>query len=248
MSAIIDETGNQYGRLTVLYRAPDHITSSGNKKVMWHCKCECGNEKDIDAQSLRNNLTKSCGCLQKEKASQIKFINLTGQRSGKLIAIEPTKERKHGNIVWKCQCDCGNIHYVTSNNFSMKKVQSCGQCINSHNSKGEEKIKQLLIDNNYNFETEKIFDDCYFNTKGRCRFDFYINNQYLIEYDGRQHYIKDKNGFGSDLDNIQKRDKYKNQWCKEHNIPLIRIPYTAYEELTIEDLQLETSKFLIKGE
>ena len=36
----------------------------------------------------------------------------------------------------------------------------------------------------------------------------------------------------------QERDMIKTQWCKEHNIPLIRIPYTKYETLCIEDLLL----------
>jgi len=37
----------------------------------------------------------------------------------------------------------------------------------------------------------------------------------------------------------------KNQWCKNNNIPLIRIPYTHLQNLCLEDLQLETSKFII---
>jgi len=37
----------------------------------------------------------------------------------------------------------------------------------------------------------------------------------------------------------------KNQWCKENNIPLIRIPYTHLQDLCLEDLQLETSQFII---
>ena len=40
-------------------------------------------------------------------------------------------------------------------------------------------------------------------------------------------------------------DEYKNQWCKENNIPLIRISYTHLNDLCIEDLLLETTKFLI---
>jgi hypothetical protein len=37
---------------------------------------------------------------------------------------------------------------------------------------------------------------------------------------------------------------FKNQWCKENNIPLIRIPYTHFEDICLEDLLLE-SKFRI---
>ena len=36
----------------------------------------------------------------------------------------------------------------------------------------------------------------------------------------------------------------KSQWCKENNIPLIRIPYTQYNNLTIDDLKLDTSNFI----
>ena len=41
-------------------------------------------------------------------------------------------------------------------------------------------------------------------------------------------------------------DKAKNEWCKENNIPLIRIKYDKYDTLSIEDLLLETSKFIVK--
>lgn len=46
---------------------------------------------------------------------------------------------------------------------------------------------------------------------------------------------------------IHEHDSYKNNWCKENNIPIIRIPYTYQEKITIEDLLLESSNFLLKG-
>ena len=30
---------------------------------VWHCKCECGNEKDVIQSALTSGNTKSCGCL-----------------------------------------------------------------------------------------------------------------------------------------------------------------------------------------
>lgn len=238
MARLIDETGNRYGRLLVLYRV-----ENDNNRAKWHCKCDCGKECDVIGKSLRKGLTKSCGCLQKEKVKNINEKKITNQRFGRLIAIEPTKERKHGYVVWKCLCDCGNIHYVTTNNLSMGKVTSCG-CM-AHKSLGEEKIIKFLSQANIPFEREKIFDNCFYSaSNSKCRFDFFVDNKYLIEYDGKQHYIKDK-GYGKDLDLIQKRDFYKNNWCKENNIPLIRIPYTHYDSLCIEDLLLESSNFII---
>ena len=44
----------------------------------------------------------------------------------------------------------------------------------------------------------------------------------------------------------QERDALKNQWCKDNNIPLIRIPYTHLNNLKIEDLLLETSEYIVK--
>ena len=66
-----DEVGNKYGKLTVVSRADDHISPSGNKYAMWNCKCDCGNPNLITVlgASLRNGNTKSCGCYAKELAN-----------------------------------------------------------------------------------------------------------------------------------------------------------------------------------
>jgi len=40
--------------------------------------------------------------------------DLTGQRFGKLVAIEPTEKRVSKSVVWKCLCDCGNYHEVSA--------------------------------------------------------------------------------------------------------------------------------------
>ena len=110
---------------------------------------------------------------------------------------------------------------------------SCG-CIRSI---GEQKIIELLQTQNIEFEKEKTFVNCrYPDTSGVCRFDFYLPQfNVLLEYDGEQHYI----GWGhkeEELNNLLAHDAYKNQWCKENNIALIRIPYTDYTKLTTEYL------------
>lgn len=66
-----DLTGQRFGRLTALYEADPWYTSGGNKKVMWHCVCDCGNEKDIASGDLRNGHTMSCGCLNKDVVSSL---------------------------------------------------------------------------------------------------------------------------------------------------------------------------------
>jgi hypothetical protein len=116
-------------------------------------------------------------------------------------------------------------------------------------SKGEQKIVELLTLNKIPFIREATFGTCLFNDTGYpARFDFYVNNNYLIEFDGEQHFNPyngywkmDKNWF----EKMQEHDEYKNQWCKDNNIPLIRIPYTKLDTLCIEDLMLETTQFKI---
>lgn len=52
--------------------------------------------------------------------------DLTGQRFGKLIAICENGKNKHNDIVWKCQCDCGNSTIVPAYRLISGKTRSCG--------------------------------------------------------------------------------------------------------------------------
>ncbi len=60
--AIIDLTGQRFGRLKVLSRAPNLYDGA----TAWNCECDCGNKKVIRAQVLRNGGTRSCKCLLRE--------------------------------------------------------------------------------------------------------------------------------------------------------------------------------------
>ena len=65
MSALKDETGKRYGRLTILTRATSlHYT--GTTVARWLCRCDCGHEVIVRADSLHQGRTKSCGCLRRE--------------------------------------------------------------------------------------------------------------------------------------------------------------------------------------
>lgn len=54
--------------------------------------------------------------------------DITGQRFGKLVAIEPTDKRYKGNVIWKCKCDCGNVKEIPMNSLVHGGQKSCG-CI-----------------------------------------------------------------------------------------------------------------------
>ena len=58
-----DETGNVYGKLTVLEFAGIAIKSQ--KGAYWLCRCECGKEVVVVGKTLRTGQTKTCGCSQR---------------------------------------------------------------------------------------------------------------------------------------------------------------------------------------
>lgn len=60
MGSMIDLTGMRMGAWTVLRRAG---TSPYNQAI-WTCRCDCGTERAVAGQSLRNGVTHSCGCLK----------------------------------------------------------------------------------------------------------------------------------------------------------------------------------------
>ena len=241
MGKRIDLTGQKFGRLTVL----DFYGSDKRRESIWRCRCECGNITNVLSSNLRKGYTKSCGCLQKEKAGKNTPIkDLSNMLFGQLTVLYPTSQRLNGQVVWHCKCTCGKEVDVRSNNLISGNTFSCGCLKQSH---GEYLIEQLLQKNNMQYEKEKTFSSCVFNdTKQLARFDFYVNNQYIIEFDGEQHFNYTQTGWNTKENFIKTKehDNYKNQWCKENNIPIIRIPYLHEKDICLEDL-LPTSSFII---
>ena len=70
MGKFIDLTGRKIGRLTVLERGEDYISPKGQKHTQWLCRCECNNVVLVSGNSLKRELTQSCGCLAKERLSK----------------------------------------------------------------------------------------------------------------------------------------------------------------------------------
>lgn len=167
-------------------------------------------------------------------------IDLTGQDFGLWHVLYKTEKRgANGSIYWHCKCQCGREKDVLGTSLRNHSSLSCG--LHSNISKGNVKVAEILDSFNINYETEKTFSTC--KDKNLLPFDFFVENTYLIEYDGEQHFKKDS---VFDYEYTHNHDLIKSNWCKENNIPLIRIPYTHYKDLCIEDLKLETSSFIEK--
>lgn len=245
--------GKRFGRLIVVDFGGMKTRKSGERCVeeaYWLCKCDCGREMSTSGDRLKRGVAKSCGCLQRDTAAETgksSMKNIAGNRYGKLIAVEPTAKKISGCTVWYCLCDCGNDCEVTISHLTSGGTGSCGKCGNM--SFGEEKIASILKENKIEFIREKKFIGCISPNTGRqLRFDFWVDDKYVIEYDGRQHFSGDNWMFEKTdpLCNRKLRDQVKNEWCAVNNVPIIRIPYTHYHNICIEDLCLDTSPFLLQ--
>jgi len=119
-----DISGQRFGRLVALRPTEERKY----EKVVWECQCDCGNTALVTSSCLLRGTTTSCGCFQKEYISKELIKDLTGQRFGRLVAIRPEEERKNGQVVWQCKCDCGNTVSVRGANLRSGHTTSCGSC------------------------------------------------------------------------------------------------------------------------
>ncbi len=235
-----DLTGKKFGRWTVLYKN----TSKKTRYVYYRCRCDCGTEKDVVGASLKSGASTSCGCFHSENHK----LNMNGKKFGLLSVIEETQERdKDGSIMWKCLCECGTTTLVSASSLSSGKIKSCGCLV----SLGEHTVKKILEDNNIPFVTQKTFDGCRFpDTNTMARFDFWINNKYIAEFDGSQHfeetYLQNKvDHKWQGYEYVKAHDNVKTDFCKSNNIPLIRIPYKRLSKLSVDDILLDTTRFRV---
>ena len=235
-----DLTNQTFNDLTVI-----DLAFKENGQRYWHCKCKCGKEKNISTRDLTTGAVKSCGCR--------KYLQINpGDKFGKLTVLSKIKDKysSSGAFLYDCKCDCGTPHHIVVGSYLVnEKVKSCG-CGQSI-SYNEEIINNLLRQSNISFIRE--YKDKTLNklhpTYGKpMSFDFYINNQYIVEFDGQQHFFYINSGWDTKehFERTRRNDLIKNQYCFDNNIPLIRIPYDA--EYDLNDLKLETTRFLLTKE
>lgn len=215
----LDIKNQIFGYLTAI--EPERYDPIGHS-TYWKCQCACGNIISVSRGNLLKGHTKSCGCQSGSFIRSKKFIDITNQRFGKLLAIKCVEYKNH-RAHWLCKCDCGNELIVRQTSLTTGNTISCG-CFKG--SKGEEQITKILLDNNIRFQRQYSFDDL--KQKRKLKFDFAIFNydnilSHLVEYQGEQHY-KETSYYHSP--ELIESDNMKVEYCKENNIPLIIIPYS----------------------
>lgn len=151
--ALKDLTGQKFGRLTVIERAPTYISQKGGHVTKWKCLCECGKEVVKSSYDLRHEDNISCGCYKKEHPY---FKDITGWKmwehgfpQSRVKVLYRTKQNKIKNWMWMCECQCEKkTHFeVSGGNLLSGHSLSCG-CLM------KDLIKQRKKKNKYEF-----FDD-----------------------------------------------------------------------------------------
>lgn len=54
------------------------------------------------------------------------YRDISSQRFECLVAVSPTNERVSRSLVWKCQCDCGQVIKTSQRNLVRKYKTNCG--------------------------------------------------------------------------------------------------------------------------
>lgn len=156
---IEDLTGVKFGRLTAV--TPD--LESEDKNTRWICKCDCGKTGSFQVTRLKNGKNKSCGCISRVK-------DRTGEKYGKLTAIEFIGLDNNSKALWRCKCECGNEKVVVGTHLTDGSTKSCGclsvENFNEFNKKNNpaHKYKNMNLKFNSGSRLYKIFMDM----KKRC--------------------------------------------------------------------------------
>ncbi len=113
-------TGRRYGKLLVLRRT----VSDPLGHAQWICKCDCGHEATIRALFLKRGQA-YCG-KQCPLYVETLRIDITGQRTGRLIALARVGKGPDKKAIWRFRCDCGTEVDRISDQVLQGFVASCG--------------------------------------------------------------------------------------------------------------------------
>jgi len=212
---IQEDLDNKFpGRYTILSEYKNSATKLEVKDN------ECGHVYKIKQQDIRDG--KRCFlCHGSKKYTQEEFLNIFNKKKmsgyslvGIYNGINSPVEIKHDN--------CGEVFSIIPSRY-FKQGKNCPVC--HPKSVGELKVKNILINNNINFEEQKRFSKC--KHKGSLPFDFYLPDLNIcVEYQGIQHYEPIGEFGGEKSFEEQKiKDNIKRKFCEDNKIILIEIPY-----------------------
>lgn len=217
---------------------PEQIRPNSNQYLHWLCQNSCGPgcTHIIDPSPLSNIMrrgyvcthctdqSKKFCCSRHSLAAFPDVARMYNEEKNETTALE-IRHSSPALAWWKC--DKGHEFQAQIASRVRRNVTSCRICDQSDMEKAMEvALRSLHLD----------FTPQYLLPK-RQRIDFVVvkdNSLIAIETDGKRwHFDKTFSIF----DRVKQRDQRKNQWCLEHNVPLLRIGYSVKFEHYIDEVQ-----------
>lgn len=128
-------TGQKFGMITFV----EPTKKRSGRSVVWKVQCDCGAIVFRPSSKITNGEHKSCGCLNR--------TDYTGKKFAMLTFIEPTNKKRRrgdGHIIWRIQCDCGNIVFLPPNNI-VRGQKSCGCLIKAKRNHTGQKLGMITF-------------------------------------------------------------------------------------------------------
>lgn len=203
---------------------------SNHTPILHRCKKHNIKWNVVPYVILQGSGCKQCG---KEKLAETKR-KTHKQYVSELEIINPDIEviehyiDSNTPILHKCRIDDYEWKARPANLLIGRNCPVCSE------SKGERKVRQWLEKNHFDYIYQYKYEDC--KDINQLPFDFYLPTfNYLIEYDGEQHYYPIEYFGGQEKFELQqKHDNIKNEYCKKYGIPLLRIPYFKFDNIEEE--------------
>lgn len=116
MCKTIEMIGKKFNKWTVISESE----SKNGKR--YNCVCECGNTGVVRGTSLRNNTSKSCGCIKADKGPK---LSLVGEKFG-MLYVDSIAYNKNGVYYYNTICACGNEKIIRGTGLTYSGTKSCG--------------------------------------------------------------------------------------------------------------------------
>ena len=207
---------------------------STQSKVEWKCKI-CGSVWESKMCNLLDGNTHCYTCSKKRIRETVLLPNeVFLDRVSKILPhIQPLEKFDGYYVKLKCKCNRHNKLFLSTPHSLLKGQCGCPLCYETH---GERKLRIILEKYGLEIEQQFTFNDC--KDEALLKFDGYCKQHHIaFEFHGEQHYRvvdfsgKDYKRAEKQFEKMQRRDQIKRDYCIQHGIILIEIPYWEYEDM-----------------
>jgi predicted nucleic acid-binding Zn-ribbon protein len=231
----------------------DYITGSDNRHSNKYCRCMiCNYGFDYIWSPRLGHIFDNHGCPNCGENAPLTNKIIDQRLIENHIPIKRLGDCINNNTAICCQClKCDNIWYpIPSNILNKNNPRGCPKC----NLRKNQKIMiDILQEFDNNFEPEYCLTKIVKEVR-KLRFDIYSKKYNIaLEYDGDGHFVPINFGTMSnkqadiEFEYTKARDRYKNNFCKEYNIMLIRIDGRIYKDDKLKELLINEIIPLIKS-